>query len=85
MNKPHHRFLLTEWLMQIDALDEALPRLSNENAARLQEEESPSGHWLLRRSAPFQAIVDVRLKAFLLRSAWIWRTFPRQCMWFPDR
>lgn len=45
MNKPHHRFLLTEWLMQIDALDEALPRLSNENAARLQEEESPS--WAL--------------------------------------
>ena len=41
MNKPHHRFLLTEWLMQIDTLDEAIPRLSNENATRLQEEESP--------------------------------------------
>ena len=34
--KPHHRFLLTELLAQIDALDEAITRVSNEIAAYMQ-------------------------------------------------
>jgi transposase len=34
--KPHHRFLLTELLSQIDMLDEAIERAGTEIAARLQ-------------------------------------------------
>jgi transposase len=37
--KPHHRFLLSELLTQIDTLDEAITRVSNEIATRMQEEE----------------------------------------------
>jgi transposase len=37
--KPHHRFLLTELFTQIDTLDEAIARVSNEIATRMQEEE----------------------------------------------
>src|SRR5579883_2306378 len=42
--KPHHRFLLTELLTQIDALDEAITRVSNEIATRMQEEEAVEQH-----------------------------------------
>lgn len=38
--KPHHHFLLTELLMQIDSLDQAIIRVSNEIATRMQEEET---------------------------------------------
>jgi transposase len=37
--KPHHRFLLTELLTQIDTLDETITRVSNEIATRMQEVE----------------------------------------------
>lgn len=36
--KPHHRFLLTELFTQIDTLDEAITRVGNEIATRMQEE-----------------------------------------------
>ena len=35
--KPHHRFLLTELLAQVDTLDEAITRVGNEIATRMQE------------------------------------------------
>ena len=38
--KPHHRFLLSELLTQIDTLDEAITRVSNEIATRMQEVET---------------------------------------------
>lgn len=38
--KPHHHFLLTELLMQVDSLDQAITRVSNEIATRMQEEEA---------------------------------------------
>lgn len=38
--KPHHRFLLSELLTQIDTLEEAITRVSNEIATRMQEAES---------------------------------------------
>jgi transposase len=43
--KPHHRFLLTELFTQIDTLDEAITRVGNEIATRMQEPE-PAGHHL---------------------------------------
>lgn len=38
--KPHHRFLLTEQLADIDALDEAIERMSSEIAQRLHPYEA---------------------------------------------
>jgi len=40
--KPHHRFLLTELFTHIDTLDEAITRVGNEIATRMQEQE-PAG------------------------------------------
>jgi transposase len=37
--KPHHRFLLSELLTQIATLDEAITRVSNEIATRMQDTE----------------------------------------------
>ena len=37
--KPHHRFLLSEQLMPIDTLDEAIRRVSQEIEMRMAEEE----------------------------------------------
>ena len=37
--KPHHRFLLSELLTQIDTLDEAITRVRNEIATRMQDTE----------------------------------------------
>jgi transposase len=37
--KPHHRFLLSELLTQIDTLEEAITRVSNDIATRMQEAE----------------------------------------------
>ena len=39
--KPHHRFLLSEQLADIDALDEAIERMSTEIAERLRPDERP--------------------------------------------
>ena len=42
--KPHHRFLLTELFTQIDTLDEAITRVGNEIATRMQEQEPTEHH-----------------------------------------
>jgi transposase len=41
--KPHHRFLLTELLAQIDSLEEAITRVSNEIATHMHAQE-PAEH-----------------------------------------
>jgi transposase len=50
--KPHHRFLLTELLAQIDSLEEAITRVSNEIATHLHAREPAEAHQPEQQNVP---------------------------------
>ena len=55
--KPHHRFLLSELLAQIDSLEEAITRVSNEIATHMHAQE-PAEHDQPEQEVPSAAPAD---------------------------
>jgi transposase len=56
--KPHHRFLLTELLTQIDSLEEAITRVSNEIATHMLTQEPVEPDQPKQQHAPSDAPAD---------------------------